>query len=692
MPALHLMTYNVQCLPLGVNLYSGLTHDANGRANRICDDITELKSKDRPDVIALNEVFSEDAREVFKARLGTVYSYVIEEVDLDTLGKFDDSGLMLFSRFPLLQLNTGATLHTAFFDEGKGSDALAPKGVGLVRIGTPISPTTIAFTHMQASYDMEGQHRDVRESQFKQIMDAFGDLMTDEGHWGGAILVGDLNVRGDANAETDEWNDLFDNPGSGPMGRMLDGWRTYMHPPPESGPEVDPGYTNVTPTTGARQRLDYACFLRQGLADRVLVPHHMFIRFNTRSDHFSLESIVQLSSAHCTPSRAIEALLATVSYGGTADSPSSLRTFKLNFAHEGSYQWIYVDNPGTYSWWSGDDNGKRLQVRAYEVDNLSRALTTREIDAADLANELQFINRDQKADPLGRTVVARKPFFLAVRMPDGLPGKGLLGLMTHHGESKATALGLSPHQKVYPAFPEGKRLGPADNCWFCAIMPPVYSGVERIEHFEVDNPTDHMVTLELETDGAASAQKVGNSSARLGLFHPTTGLTADDTAEMVFIRMTRSHLDAVGFGLTWKSPVTYLRLDHPIELFITNETGPDWLGDDEVWLQINVDADPLALFSGKWDEADTGESWTSLHEQISQRALTRVSGDRVGFVQDLSISYWEKDITAKGSQSYLLGVLTESDPETVVRRIPLEVKDPISNGLYTFSCSLTKIP
>src|SRR5690606_26594370 len=133
-------------------------------------------------VIALNEVFSEDAREVFKTRLGALYSYVVEEIDLDTLGKFDDSGLMLFSRYQLLQLSTGGRVDAAFFDEAKGSDAIAPKRVGLVRIDTQLSPTTIAFTHMQASYDMEGQHRDVRESQFKQIMDAFNDLMTDAGH------------------------------------------------------------------------------------------------------------------------------------------------------------------------------------------------------------------------------------------------------------------------------------------------------------------------------------------------------------------------------------------------------------------------------------------------------------------------------------------------------------------------------
>lgn len=692
MPALHLMTFNVQCLPLGVNLYNGLSHDADARAHRICDGILALKAKDRPDVIALNEVFSEDARAAFKLRLGAAYTHVVEEVDLDTIGKIDDAGLMLFSRHAFLPLATGGTVHTAFYDKSEGSDSLAPKGVAMVRIDTPISPTTIGFTHMQASYDAEDQHRDIRESQFQQITDAFGALMTDDGHWGGAVLVGDLNVRGDSGRQTDEWSDTFDQSGSGPIRRMLDGWRTYMHPPPELGPETDKGLTNVTPATGVLQRLDYACFLRPQLADRVLVPHHMFIRFRTQSDHFALESIIQLQSPHCTPSRAIEALKADLIQGGTDDAPSEVRFFHLDFQHDGSYQWLYIKEPGTYSWWSGDADGKRLQVRAFEEDDLSRALETVEVDASDLSDDLQFINQDRKADPHGRTVVARKPLFLSVRMPSGKPGKGFLGLMTHRGESKTTALLLTPHVITSPAFPEGKRLGLDDACWLRAIMPPTYSGAERNEKFVADNPTGNILTLTLETDGLGIGQKRSGSDAELEIVHPTIGLTADDTAETVFIVMTRRDINDIGFGITWVSPVTYLMLDQPIGLFINDETGPDWPGDDEVRFQIEVDADPLPLFSGDWDEADTDENWPDLHQQIRLRAQSRVPGDRMGFCNALMLSWWEEDFTAKGSQSYVLDSLKPGDPETADRRITLKVPDAVSDGRYTFSCKLTKIP
>lgn len=364
----------------------------------------------------------------------------------------------------------------------------------------------------------------------------------------------------------------------------------------------------------------------------------------------------------------------------------------MNFAHEGSYQWLYIEKPGTYSLWSGNSDGKRLQVRAFSEDDLSRALATQEIDAMDLSPELQFINQDHKVDPIGRTVVARKPFFLAVRSPNGKPGPGLLGLMTHHGESKITALGLVPHSPVQTAFPPGKRLGPDDACWFRAVMPPTYSGAERVERFVVDNPSGHTVTLALETDGLGSAQKVGNSHATLELLHPTTGMTTDDTAETVFICMTRGNVGATGFGMNWDSPLTYLMLDQPIGLFVNDETGPDWPGDDEAWLQINVDDDPGSLFSGEWNEADTDESWPELHEQIRQRAQLRMEGDRLGFAQSLQISYGEEDITAQGSQVHILNGLTSGEEETAQRRITLAVNDAVSDGRYTFYCKLTKLP
>jgi hypothetical protein len=154
--------------------------------------------------------------------------------------------------------------------------------------------------------------------------------------------------------------------------------------------------------------------------------------------------------------------------------------------------------------------------------------------------------------------------------------------------------------------------------------------------------------------------------------------------------MIRSDLGATGFALTWDSPVTYLMLDQPISLFINEETGG--LGEDEVRLQIEVDADPVPLFSGEWDEADTGESWPNLHQQIRQRAQLRVAGDRLGFVQSLLISYLEEDLTAKGSQVSILDALTPGEPEVAERRMTLPVSDPLSDGRYTFSCKLTKLP
>lgn len=75
MAALRLMTFNVQCLPmiagaldgtislpgLVLGLVPGSDSDAIDRAQSIVDALVALAADERPHVIALNEVFHEDA-------------------------------------------------------------------------------------------------------------------------------------------------------------------------------------------------------------------------------------------------------------------------------------------------------------------------------------------------------------------------------------------------------------------------------------------------------------------------------------------------------------------------------------------------------------------------------------------------------------------------------------------------------
>lgn len=145
--------------------------------------------------------------------------------------------------------------------------------------------------------------------------------------------------------------------------------------------------------------------------------------------------------------------------------------------------------------------------------------------------------------------------------------------------------------------------------------------------------------------------------------------------------------------MLWLSPVSYLLLDEPIGLFVNDESGIDAPGADEPEIQIGVDDDPFPLFAGSWDDADSGERWPNLDSTIRQRVNTRLPGaKKMGFVRAISISYVEPDMNAQGWLAVEVAALTPAESETAVRRISMPVPDVVKDGMYTFYCTITKIP
>ena len=127
-----------------------------------------------------------------------------------------------------------------------------------MQIVPPGDVTTIAFTHMQASYKKEDEYADIRAKQFLDIFGAIKDVLgADAGQWRNVVLVGDLNVRGDSDATGQEWRSVFEHP---PVGAVFDdGWRAYMGLPGGQLPK-DAGLTNIDLSSGKMQRLDYQVF------------------------------------------------------------------------------------------------------------------------------------------------------------------------------------------------------------------------------------------------------------------------------------------------------------------------------------------------------------------------------------------------------------------------------------------------
>jgi hypothetical protein len=242
----------------GTKYFSGI--DEPTRAQLIADRILATDQ----DVVVLTGVFSDAAKGVFESALagnGPYKHYVkkmagvppksdakLGDIVLDdaSLGWVNDlplffpdlniealdSGLMLFSKYLFLPIpggvphdtvcgstqcqlegwNNGASLATAHvgfkvFDYASGFDAVASKGVGLVKIQSPGGPSYVAFTQTQS-----GAGADVRLAQFDQIRDVIlsgvplGEMQTDRA----VFVAGDLNVAGFQRTKSgvEEWHGI----------------------------------------------------------------------------------------------------------------------------------------------------------------------------------------------------------------------------------------------------------------------------------------------------------------------------------------------------------------------------------------------------------------------------------------------------------------------------------------------------
>lgn len=686
--ALHLMTMNLQLLPWGVETaVQGMTNRAEEKAERIVNDLLALPANSRPQVIAFNEVFDDEGRATLISGLKSFWPHITKKISGLRL---DDSGLIVFSVFPFVTLPDGSDLYQEMFSDADGFDQLTAKSFGIVKVDAPLAGTTIIFTHMQASSDeVEDEFSEVRAKQFKQIFNALGEVLEDDGHLGRVVLMGDLNVRGDKGATAGEWATLFGKPPVGkPFGPLLDGWRTFMLPP-GSPVVIDEGYTQRNVKTGLRQRLDYMCFCRPGHADFRLVPHRMFIRFNQQSDHFGLEGIVALTTANCTPSDAID-LLAVPGNLQSPTNPSTVRSVVLNFPIKGGYQWVYLRKPGTFSIWPSKDDS----FDCFAVSDMSTPLSRLDsIRWRDLPPSISYSSEKLKAmNPRGEVFASREPFFIALRRIREGTGTSSLTVIEHAGECPATAIGLELNGSVNSTFPIGQTLGLDDTCWFKATIAPLFTNLPRSEVFSVTNPGNLKLTVEVQDDRHAVLHGANDSVDTVRLEAPLSAMP------LMHLTLKRANQTVNGFKVSWTSPASFLRLDMPIHLHVDDETSVDHLlfvnPSDEPSLQINMDGDPFQLFSGTWDDADTGEEWPNLDQAIRGRIQQRFPGvTRIGFVQDISISYVEPDVAAQGWRTKFVPPLSPGEWDEVERRVSLPVQDDlVADGRYTFSCTLSRFP
>jgi len=674
------MTFNVQLLPFIPILSPSPGDEAPSRAFEIVDAFQKLPPEELPDVVTFNECFNEDARQILISGMAGLYANHIAKFDDVFIG--GDSGLAIYSKYPFFPLD-GDNKKFLFFSypDAEDDDALAGKGVAVVRLETPLGMLTLAFTHTQAFYNYEDEYRDTRA---KQLADVGKTIAQVNGNfpnlaWAKTVLMGDLNIIGNrppnpaANPKP-EWDFTFENPGEILSDTFWDGWRDYNRPPGSTS-ELDPGFTNNNLEKGENgqlprgllSRLDYICFSKLA-TDQVFVAQHLRTRFRTLSDHWSLEADIHLSSPHCSPSTAFDARLAQVLV-------SQLKVCHLEIQRAGAYQWIFVNQPGTYTIFKPT----AFETTLYIADNLSAAWNPyNQVDAAIMGiDHLQNDVREFGAvEPIGDQYAIPGPFFIRVRAgaknPDA-EGHCFVGIYYHTGQSPETAIVILPWAIPQdPGLPNGLPNGAKDNCWFRADVGQAYSGEEHNSRFFIQNNTGNEAKIRVFKSGFSVHAAFSNASPENIIDYLTAG------PDTVFIRLNRSNLTDTNFKVFWQSGLTWLRSVpniRPMALRCVDETGPDWMGADEITLTLYADDHRPELFSIYWDDADS-EEILKLEGKVQEIAFVRyveVSVNESDFIQ--SPNDWTR-ILAMGSNDGLTKDIVKSFD--------------VQSGSYQFECTLSR--
>jgi hypothetical protein len=635
MTFLRVMTFNMQLLPqistpiFDVQLMPTAGNESEERASLIGDAIAAMPDEERPDVLIGNEVFHEGGRNALHQRLKGFYPVIfpffedplwvasLQVLNPIAASLFEDSGLFFASKFPALSMPDGNNFRFKRYVAATGIDAFSAKGVGIVSLETPIGLVTLAFTHTQAFTDHEEENKAVRKDQLVELQAELTAVVgPPPAGWQNVIILGDLNIRGDFNATGSEWAETFGSASTVFATTLTDAWRSFMRPP-DSTVEKDPGFTNnnLVPgkngalPVGTMTRLDYMVTPRFATGNDV-VPQHMRTRFRALSDHWSLEADFHRGTPNCTPATALDIASKTTS---VTSFTSGLQVVNLSIENEGSYQWVYVKTPGTYSLFQSTPE---IEVALFQETDLSNAWNP--YDSADASTmELEDLPSQltrSGLEPRARQFELPGPFFVRVRAREkngGFTGNCRIGILRHRGESPALAIVLRPWADLLdPELPPGQPLGRHDECWFRARLDWPVSAEAYSSLFQVLNNTGAHAAVELLTPKSTMLDDfdlivdTSGAGTPLELTHSPVG------EQVVYLKLRRSDLNQVDFRVGFKPNLTYLRPVHMVRPFVLrclDETGPDWMGADEITFKMRFDSMLPFSLEKYWNDADAEE-------------------------------------------------------------------------------------
>jgi hypothetical protein len=582
-------TYNFQFWPWG---YEDVIP---GIANLCCDNIgdRERKVAERVlasgyDIIAFNEVWDEDAKDHLVQYLSEQYPYFVKYVeDADEAVEFQqDSGLMLFSRFPFEVLpldtykvtNQGSVKFSAQY-EGQsweevafieynncsGDDCLANKGAGYVRIRNPHTGRiyNVVFTHLNAG-DSES-----RRLQLQDVERLITSTMLPEQIAGEDIFfLGDMNINGNHLRECrTEWDQNFGdgtpiNPACGVSEMINPFFHNVLHDAREyeMQPGLDPAFRDPGLTGGihkgdlSRSRVDY--ILRSWpppTGNGQLCMQQMTVAYNLRygdpyvevgigeagtedlSDHYGLNADLNLWAPYCSPASA------------RTDLPFD-QWVDGQITHPGSMQWYYFESPGTYSISVRSDGPVDFQV--YKSTDLSSPIARR-------------------GEPTGRWTfnLPEGHFYVRVFARDrAWSGAYQIMMHQHAGRNPSEAIVLFPNQPIFRLFGE--------TTWFRMMTEALDSGQAQNLRIFADSvsPAD---TLTMDLFAADATTLIASSSS--GAPEILRSDIADNNQTM-FLRVRRSQAGEYRVGWITNLTVLYGTAAYPLKMRCDEQTE---LGIDE---------------------------------------------------------------------------------------------------------------
>jgi len=639
--SLRLMTHNLAMIATMDSNEDKYGMDDKVRAKIIADHVL----LEEHDIVVFQEVFHDDGKDVLLAELRETYPHYVYKLDAADLDQ--DSGLMLFSRYPFAPLPkdtfkgddvTAASPpnwiweDVAFleFDDCQGYDCFANKGVGLVRIKVPCTDryVNVVFTHLQASYGADTPTEAdlavaIRRNQLLDIKKVIEGTLTNEQIANERIyLMGDLNINGNlfnmeplAWSGKSEWTERFDSGGF--FATVLkDSW-AFQTSPDDPGQTASSGFPFFPDGREQGERLDYILYSPSAnIHEQPCCRQHLTKAWELAdddgghhyTDHFAVEADTNIWAPHCNP---LEAYVV---------NPQPNEMVNGHITYPGSMQWYRIDEPGSYSIKIGVGESD-VKFHVYESDDLSRPIP----------------NYHGQVTRYGlKFVMPEAPFYIRVFAPDrSWQGQYSITFHKHQGASpwdSITLLPARPDTYTIPAMP----LNPENAVWFDFHTDVSDSNEYPDLQFFLEYSITSMFTFELRDDNEQLLSQPGDitESSTSGGFHALMN-RSDLSKGMYYLKVLPNipNPSGNGFSMEWRTTLTYFR-PRDLKCHIQDDT----FGDDTIWALVWVD-DPD-------DPAAGGYYVYSLGDFDDDGAPKGVSGPMGGvrkFVNNIQVMLCEID-------------------------------------------------